>query len=238
MHSTKSNATPFATTNTIKILLMTIFAATATLSMKAGYDLTANSDIFPAWFVPSFVLVISILIIVSIYFVLQLWKIEQIAHLLTSKQSVFLWIFMVLSFICTTSVHGFYPFRSNIFSVLPGLDPVLKTNYVIAAVGFITCVVLAGIYTCSSNKLPAIIGLMILALLMLIPNDNCANPFNYWWIKTMGASPLMYVPNIYMILFIACGLCGIRPKAVALITISICLSSLMLGMGHRLGILW
>jgi len=238
MNSTVSKVDLFNNTNTIKILLVTIFAAVGTLSIKAAYDLAENADIFPVWFVPSFILVIIILIALSIYFILQVWKTEHAIDLLTSKQSVYLWAFMLLSFICTTSVHGFYPFHSNIFSILPALNPVLKINYVIVTLGFTACAILAGIYISSPMKIPATIGLMIVALLMLIPNDNCANPFNYWWIKTVGASPLMYVPNMYVALFVACGLCGIRPKAIGFVAVFICFSSLILGIGHQLGIIW
>ena len=238
MNSTVPKINLFNVANTIKMLLVTIFVAACALSIKAAYDLAKESNVFPVWFVPSFILGIIILIALSLYFVFQAWKMEDHSRLLTSKQSVYLWAFMLLSFICTTSVHGFYPFRPNILSVLPMFDPVLKINFAIAVTGFIASITLAGIYVFSKTKLPAMIGLMIMALLTLIPNDNCANPFNYWWIETVGASPLMYVPNLYVALFVACGLYGIHPKGVAILTMSICLASLMLGMGHQLGIIW
>lgn len=226
------------TANTIKILLLTIFASACALSIKAAYDLAEDSDIFPVWFVPSFILVIIILIAVSMHFVLQVWKIKHLTYRLTSRQSVYLWVLMMLSFICTTSVHGFYPFRADVFSMLPAIDSVMKINYAIGIAGFIASTALAGMYIFSQMKLPAIIGLMLMALMVLIPNDNCANPFNYWWIETIGASPLMYVPNLYAALFVACGLYGIHPKGVGILTIGICLGSFLLGIGHQLGIIW
>jgi len=228
----------FNTVNIIKMLFVIIFASTCSLSIKATYDLTREFDVFPAWFVPSFGLVILILIALCLYFVFQVWKIEDHSHLLSGKQSVSLWVFMLLSFICTTSVHGFYPFRSDVLSTLRGVDQVMKINFVIAVFGLITSTALAGIYIFSRLKTPAVIGLMIMALLTLIPNDNCFNPFNYWWIETIGASPLMYTPNLYATLFVVCGLYGIRPKSAAFLTICICFASLMLGIGHQLGIIW
>jgi hypothetical protein len=48
----------------------------------------------------------------------------------------------------------------------------------------------------------------------------------------------MYVPNIYAALFVACGLYGIHPKSVGFLTTCICLGSLLLGVGHQLGIIW
>lgn len=221
-----------------KMLLMTIFVAAATLSIKAAYDLTIHSDLFPGWFVPSFTVAVSILIAVSLYFVLQVWKRQNSAPLISSRQSILLWILMLLSFVCTTSVHGFYPFRTDLLSFLPALDPVLKLNFVIAAVGLLVCVALAGFYIFGQVKLPAVIGLMIVSLLMLIPNDNCANPFNYWWIEKIGASPLMYVPNVYAALFVTSGIYGARPKSAIFLTMGICLASLVLGLGHQFRIIW
>jgi len=34
--------------------------------------------------------------------------------------------------------------------------------------------------------------LMFLAALLLLPNDKCANPPNWWWINNVNASPLTY----------------------------------------------
>ena len=238
MNSPLPGVDPFDTTNITKVLLLTVFASACTLSIKAAYDLAKDSTIFPVWFVPGFILGIVVLIALSLYFVFQTWKIGDHSHLLTSKKSVSLWAFMLLSFICTTSVHGFYPFRSDILSMLPAFDPVLKINFAIVALGFIIAIALASTYFFSQMKLTAVIGLMIMAVLMLIPNDNCANPFNYWWIEKVGASPLMYVPNLYAALFVACGLHGIHPKGVTVLAMCICVSSLLLGIGHQLGIIW
>src|SRR5215211_2313131 len=238
MNSMISKTNQVGFMNIIKILLTVIFVSAGLLSIKAAYDLTAESDIFPVWFVPSFVLVIIALISLSLYFVFQAWKRQEQAHLLTGKQSIFLWIFMILSFISTTSVHGFYPFHRHVFWILPAVDSVMKINYVIAVTGLIACIVFASMYLFSPIKALAVTGLMMATLLLLIPNDNCANPFNYWWVKTIGASPLMYVPNMYAAMFVTCGLIGIRPKSAGFLTMCICLSSLLLGVGHQLGIIW
>src|SRR5215216_3344597 len=221
-----------------KLLLMTIFVAAATLSIKAAYDLTIHSELFPGWFVPSFTAGVSILLTLSLYFVLQVWKGPDHTVLPSGGQSILLWILMLLSFICTTSVHGFYPFRTDLLSFLPTLDPVLKLNFVIAATGLLVCAALAGFYIFGQVKLPAVIGLMVVSLLMLIPNDNCSNPFNYWWIEKIGASPLMYVPNVYAALFVTSGIYGVRPKSAIFLTMGICLASLVLGLGHQFRIIW
>ncbi len=238
MRSTVLKINLLDTTSIIKILLVIVFASACTLSIKAAYDLSRYSDVFPAWFVPSFILGIMLLIFISLYFVFQVWKIKNHRHLLTGKQSIYIWMVMIVSFICTTAVHGFYPFHSNILSILPMLDSILKINYVIALSGLVASIALAGIYIFSPMRVYAIIGLIMITLLALIPNDNCSNPFNYWWIEAIGASPLMYVPNLYSALFVVCGLHNIHPKSVAFLTTCICIGSLLLGLGHQFRIIW
>jgi hypothetical protein len=232
-----SKVSLFNNTNIIKVLLLTVFTAASALSIKATYDLL-GSDIFPVWFVPGFILTIIILISMSLYFVFQISKRPEHGRLLASKQSISLWTIMILSFISTTSVHGFYPFHRNVFWILPTVDSMMKINYAVVVVGLFACIVFAGIYLYSPMKHLAVMGLMMIALLLLIPNDNCANPFNYWWIKTIGASPLMYVPNMYAAIFVVGGLNNVHPKGVAVLTLGVCVGSLLLGAGHQLGIIW
>jgi hypothetical protein len=215
-----------------------MFLSVCTLSIKAAYDLTKDSEIFPAWFVPGFALAVLVLMALSLYFILQLQKTKGNLQQVTRRQAMYLWLLMLLSFICTASVHGFYPFHRHVLLVLPAVDSVMKTNYAIGLIGFSICAVLAGFYLLGKQKHPAMLGLLLISFGMLIPNDNCANPFNYWWIETIGASPLMYVPNMYAALFVTCGLSGIQPKIANLVTMGICAGSLLLGVGHQLGIIW
>jgi hypothetical protein len=222
----------------VKILLWIVFFSVSGLSIKAAYDIAAESEIFPSWFVPVFILTIALLIVLSLYFVLQIRHSEHNPHSVKRAQSAWLWIFMLLSFISTTSVLGFYPFHRNVLSILPAVDSVMKINYVIGSAGFITCAVFGYLYLFKQRKHPAMIGLMLFSLAMLIPNDNCANPFNTWWIDKIDASPLMYVPNMYAALFVTCGLNGIHTRSAGFIAMGICLASLALGLGHQLGIIW
>ena len=228
----------FDSTVAIKTLLVILFVSTSVLSIKAAYDLSQYLDTFPEWFVPGFILGIIVLISMCLYFVLQAWKIRDRFDFLPSKKSVYLWILMIVSFVSTTSVHGFYPFRSDILSVLPTSDTVLSFNYLIATSGFLISTILAGIYIFSPWKVPAVLGLLATSLFLFVPNDNCANQFNFWWIATIGASPLMYVPNLYAAFLVVCGLFGIHSKAVAFLVLGICVASLLLGLGHQFRIIW
>lgn len=225
-------------TVTIKTLLILLFLSTSVLSTKAAHDLNKYIDTFPAWFVPGFSFGIIVLISVCLYFVWQARKVHGKFDLIAPRKAVYLWLLMILSFIATTSVHGFYPFRFDILSVFAATDSVLRFNYLIAAVGLATSTILAGMYIFSQWKVPAVLGLLGMSLLLLIPNDRCTNQFNIWWIANVGASPLMYVPNLYAAFFVTCGMFGIHSKAVAWFTLGICFASLLLGLGHQFRILW
>ena len=222
----------------IKALLLTVYISVCASSIKTAYDLAKYSSVFPVWFVPSFILGIVGLIVVCLYLIFNAMKVKAPSQLLTGRLPISLWVSMSLSFICTTAVHNFYPFRPDTYTFFPSLDSVLKVNFTIAMSGFLISVMLAVLYLFTQNKPSAIVGLLVLALLILIPNDNCSNPFNYWWIEKIGASPLMYVPNSYTAMFVACGLLGVHSKGVTLLSFGTCLGSLFLGIGHLLKIIW
>ena len=57
----------------------------------------------------------------------------------------------------------------------------------------------------------ALMGLLMFAGVLLIPNDDCGNAFNERWIRLVGASPLMFIPNVLVILLAATAFLGIRP---------------------------
>jgi hypothetical protein len=73
---------------------------------------------------------------------------------------------------------------------------------------------------------------------MLVPNDNCGNPFNLPWMKWIGASPLMFMPNSVVLLIGYCGLHGIRPLISILLMAAINICVFLLGLGHLTKIVW
>jgi hypothetical protein len=81
-------------------------------------------------------------------------------------------------------------------------------------------------------------GLVILAAIMLVPNDNCGNYFNQPWIKWIGASPLMFMPNSVVILIGYCGLHGIWPRTSILLMALINIGVFALGLGHLTKVVW
>ena len=38
--------------------------------------------------------------------------------------------------------------------------------------------------------------LLLLSALLLVPNDLCENPQNWWWVQHVGASPLTYAAAV------------------------------------------
>jgi hypothetical protein len=113
----------------------------------------------------------------------------------------------------------------------------LKYNFILTASFLLTVVVLGILYHLGWKRF-GVGGLVLVAAVMLVPNDNCGNYFNRLWIELIGASPLMFMANSAAILIGCCGIFGIRPKAsiAAISYINGC--TLAVGLGHLTGIIW
>ena len=48
-------------------------------------------------------------------------------------------------------------------------------------------------------------AILILSLTLLWPSDKCVNPTNWWWLNTLGASPLTYLLPVNILLLLAGG---------------------------------
>ena len=156
------------------------------------------------------------------------------------KQAIGLWTLLVLSVICTSSLHGFAPFRPHIFSEYSQLPKSLRFigfNFILTGCSLLAIVSLA---VCFFRGHPrgALAGLVVLAGAMLIPNDDCPNPFNAPWLGWLGASPLMFLANAVVLLIGYCGLNGLRPGLSALLMGTIDCWVLLLGLGHRSHLIW
>src|SRR5262249_35309681 len=81
-------------------------------------------------------------------------------------------------------------------------------------------------------------GLLVLGLLLIIPNDQCVNVFNNIWTKNVGASPLMYVPNMFIIIHGAASLVGIRRRIQRACSGVLSMAALALGIGHMTRVVW
>jgi hypothetical protein len=67
----------------------------------------------------------------------------------------------------------------------------------------IPAMVLLIIVSPENNVLPRTrYTLLILSLFLLVPNDICGNPMNWWWINKVGASPLTYACPVNVLLLL------------------------------------
>ncbi len=218
-------------------LAVLVFAAAAALSLKAGFDLVLRRGSFPAWFVPAFVAGLGVLLVWAGAVTARIWKTRSTALPAGGGLARAVWLLVPLSFVCTSTVHQLYPFRPSLAAAWPEAGPVLRFNLVLTGLGFAAAAVLSVLYLAGRRR-TALLGLLALGLVLLVPNDDCANPFNAWWLATVGASPLMFVPNLYAGLFAAGALLGVWPRWNALAVAGACAGVALLGLGHMTRVIW
>ena len=148
-----------------------------------------------------------------------------------------IWVLLCLSFVCTSAVHGFYPFRPARPTVFLELDPILQLNMLVTALGFAASACCAVLYLRGRHR-AAVTALLVLALVLLVPNDACKNTFNRWWIAHLGASPLMFVPNQFAIVFGTAALIGVDRRLTSAALCIVALSVGLLGLGHMWHVIW
>jgi hypothetical protein len=232
----KSEADRARLANTLAVVL---FVVAALLTVKTTLDLVHYRQQFPSWFVPMFVLGAAVLIGYSGYVARRVRSIPEFPGLQRQLHGGTIWLLLAASFVATSGVHGFYPFRpAPIRSYLALMDdPMTGINFTLAAFGVFGVVALWWAYR-SRRSGTALLGVVLLGFLLLVPNDTCRNPFNYWWLSTLGASPLMFVPNMYAVLFAVAALQGVNPRFNTLVLAWVCLSTALLGLGHMSRVIW
>ncbi|HVR96127.1 MAG TPA: hypothetical protein VMW27_05905, partial [Thermoanaerobaculia bacterium] len=174
-------------------------AVAALLSLKTSWDLIGQAEQFPSWFVPLFVAGVAGLVAWAGLAVMGIWR-RRAVQPAEGGLATAVWLLLPLSFVCTSSVHQFFPFRPAPLAAYRDVVPMLGFNLALTGFAFLAVVGLALLYRFGRRD-AAILGLMALGFLLLVPNDDCANPFNERWIATVGASPLMFLPNLYAGLF-------------------------------------
>jgi len=218
-------------------LAVVVFVAAALLSLKTAVDLMPRRDVFPSWFVPFFVAGLAGLVLCAAGVTSGIWRARRFARPAAGALGGTVWLLLALSFVATSTVHQLHPFRSLSGEAFLQLDPVLRFNLVLTGIGFVAVVGLGVLYQ-GGRGAGALAGLFILDLLLLVPNDACANPFNTWWIAHVGASPLMFIPNLYASLFGAGALVGVHPRWNLFCLIAACAGVALLGLGHSTHFLW
>ncbi|MFZ2149510.1 MAG: hypothetical protein WAV28_20055 [Sedimentisphaerales bacterium] len=195
---------------------------------------------FPSWFGPVFLVAIGLFICIICFYIWQLPLTLELVNPPAGYQAALIWLLLVLSVICTSALHQFAPFRLDaiiLWPVIPWHLNLLKYNFILTAGSLFAVLVLTILY-CLGRRSQAVTGLVILAVIMLVPNDNCGNDFNLPWLRWLGASPLMFMPNSVVLLVGYCGLHGIWPRVGILLMAGINICVLLLGLGHLTKIIW
>jgi hypothetical protein len=220
----------------IAALAAVLFATAATLTAKTAWDLLPRARSFPSWFVPAFVAGVAVLVLAAGLVTLGIWRARRSAPA-GGRLASLVWILLPLSFVCTSTVHQLYPFRLSVLEAFREVGPVLGFNLALTGIGFLAAAALAALYR-SGRRQEALLGLMALGFVLLVPNDDCPNPFNETWLASVGASPLMFLPNLYASLFGLGALLGYRPRWSALALAGTCVAVALLGIGHSAQIIW
>ena len=218
-------------------LAVAVFAAAALLSIKAAVDLIPRRDAFPSWFVPLFVAGLCALVLCAAWVTSGIWRARRYARPAAGALGGTVWLLLALSVVATSSLHQLYPFRTLSSQDFLQLDPMLRFNLVLTGAAFAATAGL-GVFYQGGRSEGALLGLFVLDLLLLVPNDACANPFNTWWIARIGASPLMFVPNLYASLFGAGVLLRVHPRWNFFCLAAACAGVALLGWGHSTQVLW
>jgi hypothetical protein len=195
---------------------------------------------FPSWFGPVFLIAVGLLICIICFYIWQLPRTLALVKPPTGHLKALIWLLLVLSVPCTSALHKFAPFRLDAvirWFEIPAEYNLIKYNFILTAGSLLVILILTELY-CLGHKTQAITGLVILAGIMLVPNDNCANPFNLPWIQWAGASPLMFMPNSVVLLIGYSSLHGIRPRISILLMAVINIAVFLLGLGHLTRFIW
>jgi len=210
------------------------------ISVMTGWNFLVVRGNFPSWFGPVFLVAIGLFICIICFYIWQLPRTLELVKPPAGYQASLIWVLLVLSVICTSSLHQFAPFRPDAIMMWPEIPPhlnILKYNFILTAGSLLVVLILAVFYWLG-RRIQAVTGLVILAIIMLVPNDNCPNDFNLPWMQWIGASPLMFMPNSVVLLIGYCGLNGIWPRVGILLMAGINVCVLLLGLGHLTRIIW
>jgi len=210
------------------------------ISSITGLNFLSARENFPSWFGPVFLLAIGLLICVICFYIWQLPRTLELVKPPTRYETVLIWLLLILSVICTSALHKLYPFRSAVITYWLKIPPegnILKYNFILTAGSLFIVLVLAVLYSLGRRS-QAVTGLVILAAIMLVPNDSCGNYFNQPWIKWIGVSPLMFMPNSVVLLIGHCALHGIWPRVSILLMAAINVCVFALGLGHLTRVVW
>ncbi|SFU75960.1 hypothetical protein SAMN05216480_12117 [Pustulibacterium marinum] len=218
---------------TNRVLLSIAFGIANILWFKALYDIYKYQEIrphfhFPKVFIVLFILGALVTTFLSIFCLKSVWKKgNQITPVEWSWQLLMIWLSIPISVVCTS----FVCYWGTIFRSPYWISTIIRQGLLIVPV-------LAAIVYITKKKESGIFILLLTGFLLLIPNDECYNVFNYWWIDFVGASPLTYLPTLFVILFAITALYGKNKYFILMVVYGLCASALVISLGHRIHWLW
>jgi len=210
------------------------------ISVAMWLSFLSAREHFPSWFGPVFLVAVGLLICIICFYIWQLPRTLALINPPAGHRKALIWLLLVLSVPCTSALHKFAPFRIDAIMVwadIPAEYNLIRYNFILTAGSLLVILILTILY-CLGRRTQAVTGLVILAGIMLVPNDNCANYFNLPWIRWAGASPLMFMPNSVVLLIGYCGLHGIRPRISIILMSLINIAVFLLGLGHLTKFIW
>jgi hypothetical protein len=235
-----ANVTPENKSLPLRSTVLLLLALNLLISAVTGLNFLSARGKFPSWFGPVFLVAIGLLICIICFYIWQLPRTLELVKPPTRYQTALIWLLLVLSVPCTSALHQFAPFRLDAILYWPRIPSeynLIKYNFILTAGSLLIVLILTVLYFLR-RRTQAVTGLVILAAIMLVPNDNCPNDFNLPWIQWAGASPLMFMPNSVVLLVGYFGLHGIWPRAGILLMAGINVCVLLLGLGHLTKLIW
>ncbi len=210
-------------------LFRLLFSLIIALWFKCIWDITHAYEVwpnttFPDWFNILFIGASVVVTIASFWLTSKLERIET----QTGSLDYLLWILIPVSLLCVLPVC----YRGSIFYSRYEISTFLRWILLVSPV------FIGGIFFLTKYKSQAVTLLLVLGFIALIPNDGCKNQFNYWYVKYIGYSPLMYVPVVANILFAVSAYFGKNKRLLVILSLGVCVGCLIIRFGHRFKILW
>jgi hypothetical protein len=224
----------------LRFSLQCLFLGCGVITTIVGWTIYKSRATFPPWFCPVAMLSLTVFLAIIAGYIWTIRRVKMPLHPPGTREAVLLWTLLVLSVICTSSLHGFAPFHLHIlteYSQLPSSLRFIRYNHILTGCSLLAIVSLATSFFRGQQR-RALAGLVVLVGVMLIPNDDCTNAFNHPWLGWLGASPLMFLGNAVVLLIGYCGLNGLRPRLSALLMGLIECGVLLLGLGHQSKLIW
>ena len=214
--------------NLNKILFRLLFITISILWLKCIWDILHAYEIwddasFPLWFNILFIGAGLAIIPFALWCTTKLHLTSE-----TRKLDYLLWASIPLVLLCVCPVC----YRGNILQSGYEISTYLRRLLLVAPV------ILGILYFGLKKKSLAITLLLVIGFISLIPNDGCNNQFNYWYVKRIGLSPLMYVPVVMNILLLTAAYFGKNKRLMTALAFLVCIGCLIISFGHRLKVLW